>query len=52
MPLGGKQALLDYVRSGKGFLGMHSASDTFHTGNETGNGPERYVNHGEKADRM
>jgi type 1 glutamine amidotransferase len=46
----GKAALFDYVRSGKGFLGTHSASDTFHTDNESLKGPERYVNHYEKAD--
>jgi type 1 glutamine amidotransferase len=46
----GKQALIDYVRSGKGFIGTHSASDTFHTGNESKKGPDRYVNHGSKAD--
>jgi type 1 glutamine amidotransferase len=46
----GKQALFDYVRSGKGFIGTHSASDTFHTDNESQKGPERYVNHYEKAD--
>lgn len=46
----GKQALFDYVRSGKGFVGTHSASDTFHTDNESQKGLERYVNHGEKAD--
>ncbi len=46
----GKQALFDYVRSGKGFLGTHSASDTFHTDNESKKGPERFKNHGEKAD--
>jgi type 1 glutamine amidotransferase len=46
----GKQALFDYVRSGKGFVGTHSASDTFHTDNESLKGPERYVNHGDKAD--
>lgn len=46
----GKQALFEYVRSGKGFVGTHSASDTFHTDNESQKGPERYVNHGEKAD--
>jgi type 1 glutamine amidotransferase len=28
----GKQALLDAVAGGKGFVGVHSASDTFHTG--------------------
>jgi uncharacterized protein len=46
----GKQALFDYVRSGKGFVGTHAASDTFHTANESAKGPERYINHGEKAD--
>jgi hypothetical protein len=50
MTLEGKQALFDYVRSGKGFVGTHSASDTFHTDNESLKGPERYVNHGDKAD--
>ena len=42
----GKQALFDYVKSGKGFVGTHSASDTFHTDNESQKGPERYLNHG------
>ncbi len=46
----GKQALFDYVKSGKGFLGSHSATDTFHTDNESKKGPDRYANHGEKAD--
>ena len=46
----GKQALLDYVASGKGFIGSHSASDTFHTANESKKGPDRYVNHGDAAD--
>jgi type 1 glutamine amidotransferase len=50
MTMEGKQALFDYVRSGKGFVGTHSASDTFHTDNESLKGPERYVNHGDKAD--
>ncbi len=46
----GKQALIEYVRSGKGFIGTHSASDTFHTANESQKGPDRYVNHGAEAD--
>ena len=46
----GKQAFIDYVASGKGFIGTHSASDTFHTGNEDQKGPERYKNHGAEAD--
>jgi type 1 glutamine amidotransferase len=28
----GKQALLDAIRHGKGFIGTHAAADTFHTG--------------------
>lgn len=46
----GKQALFDYVKSGRGFLGTHSASDTFHTANEAVKGPERFRNHGDGAD--
>ena len=46
----GKQALFDYVKSGKGFIGVHSASDTFHTANESKKGPDRYINHGKDAD--
>ncbi|HKS38796.1 MAG TPA: ThuA domain-containing protein [Verrucomicrobiae bacterium] len=46
----GKEALFEYVRGGKGFIGTHSASDTFHTANESQKGSDRYVNHGEKAD--
>jgi len=46
----GKEALFDFVRGGKGFLGTHSASDTFHTDNESKKGPERFKNHGDKAD--
>jgi type 1 glutamine amidotransferase len=30
LPLPEKEALVDFVKSGKGFVGMHSASDTFH----------------------
>lgn len=46
----GKQALFDYVKSGKGFIGLHSASDTFHTANESQKGADRYANHGKDAD--
>ncbi|MES2439462.1 MAG: ThuA domain-containing protein [Verrucomicrobiota bacterium] len=46
----GKQALFDYVKSGKGFIGLHSASDSFHTANESQKGPDRYANHGKDAD--
>lgn len=46
----GKQAIFDFVRAGKGFVGAHSAADTFHTDNESQKGPERFANHGDKAD--
>lgn len=46
----GKQALFEFVRSGRGFIGTHSASDTFHTANESQKGPERFRNHGDQAD--
>ena len=50
----GKQALLDAVAGGKGFVGLHSASDTFHTG-ESGGGNNsirepRFHNYGEASD--
>jgi len=46
----GKQALFDFVRGGKGFIGTHACSDSFHTANESQKGPDRYVNHGGNAD--
>ena len=30
----GKQAFLDAIKSGKGFIGTHAAADTFHTGED------------------
>lgn len=50
MTAAGKKALFDYVRAGKGFIGTHAATDTFHTANESKKGPDRYVNHGKDAD--
>jgi type 1 glutamine amidotransferase len=53
MPPEGKAALLDAIRNGKGFIGTHSASDTFHTLENKGETPEplsRYRNYGDKAD--
>lgn len=46
MSVQGKEALLAAVRDGKGFVGVHSASDTFHSqGNrfETQNRPDPYI---------
>ena len=50
MSAAGKQALLDYVKNGGAFAGTHSATDTFHTANESKKGPDRYLNHGAGAD--
>ena len=51
----GKAAFLDAIKNGKGFVGIHSATDTFHAGEtaETDtNRPRtwRYRNLGDKAD--
>ncbi len=55
MTAAGKQALLDAVAGGMGFIGAHSAADTFHTGEtaETNTAQPRtwrYQNLGDKAD--
>ena len=55
MSAAGKQSLLDAVSGGKGFVGVHSATDTFHTGETAAtdtNRPRtwRYRNLGDKAD--
>jgi putative membrane-bound dehydrogenase-like protein len=34
MPADGKQVLIDFISSGKGFIGTHSATDTFHSGGD------------------
>ena len=49
-----KAALLEAIKKGKGFIGTHSATDTFHT-NEPGDRESkersgRYQNYGDKAD--
>ncbi|HWA11432.1 MAG TPA: ThuA domain-containing protein [Opitutaceae bacterium] len=46
----GKAAFLQAISDGKGFVGIHSASDTFHSpGGEAGNAPSRFRNDGEGA---
>lgn len=50
MTAAGKQALIDAISSGKGFVGTHSASDTFHPPGNKDNGPARYISDGDKAD--
>ena len=46
----GKQSLLDAVRGGLGFVGVHAASDTFHTPPDTDDNANRYIAHGENSD--
>lgn len=40
----GKQALLDWVAAGHGFVAIHSGSDTFHTGESGGGNPKERSN--------
>ncbi|MEO6001557.1 MAG: ThuA domain-containing protein [Opitutus sp.] len=50
----GKQALLDWVASGKGFMALHAGSDSFHTGEHGGgnnpNRAQRFKNYGDASD--
>lgn len=50
----GKQALLDAIADGMGFLAVHSAGDTWHTLESGGGNPtyrhHRYRNHGDASD--
>lgn len=46
----GKAALLAAVASGKGFIGVHSATDTFHTAGRNLHVPERFLDDGAAAD--
>lgn len=46
----GKQALLEAVQNGKGFVGVHSAADTFHTQPDTPHRANRYIAHGDQSD--
>lgn len=54
MTAGGKQALLDWVANGHGFMALHAGSDSFHTGEHGGGNPkersQRYRNYGDAAD--
>jgi uncharacterized protein len=47
MTTAGKAAFLDAIAQGKGFIGTHSATDTFHV---SANDADRYKNFGDKAD--
>jgi type 1 glutamine amidotransferase len=46
----GKQAFLDAIQNGLGFVGIHAASDTFHTQPDPQDLSNRYVAHGEQSD--
>jgi len=46
----GKQSLLAAVGGGLGFVGVHAASDTFHTPPDPEDNSNRYVAHGEQSD--
>jgi uncharacterized protein len=46
----GKQSLLDAIHNGLGFVGIHAASDTFHTPPDTEDHANRYISHGEQSD--
>lgn len=50
MPAGGKAALLAAVRAGKGFVGVHSASDTFHTLPDPADRSRRHLSNGAAVD--
>jgi hypothetical protein len=46
----GKAAFLDAIKNGKGYIGTHSASDTFHTEPDPADRSNRYITHGEASD--
>ena len=46
----GKRTLLDAVLDGMGFVGVHAASDTFHTMPDLEDRSNRYIAHGDQED--
>jgi type 1 glutamine amidotransferase len=46
----GKAALLQAIKNGKGFVGTHSATDTFHATDDDEQGPMRFSQDGPKTD--
>ena len=46
----GKKSLLAAIGAGLGFVGVHAASDTFHTPPDPDDNSNRYIAHGEKSD--
>jgi type 1 glutamine amidotransferase len=50
MTAAGKATFLQAIRDGKGFVGTHSASDTFHPPGNKGHGPARNQDDGDNLD--
>lgn len=50
MTAAGKEALLEAIKNGKGFVGLHSATDSFHFKGGTPGVDENFVAHGAKVD--
>ena len=50
MTVAGKAAFLQAIHNGKGFIGTHSATDTFHSPGNEESGPARYLADGDRAD--
>ena len=46
----GKQGFLDAIHGGLGFVGIHAATDTFHTQPDPEDLSNRYIAHGEQSD--
>jgi uncharacterized protein len=46
----GKQSLLHTIHDGTGFIGIHAATDTFHTQPDPKDGSNRYIAHGDQSD--
>lgn len=46
----GKRAFLEAIEKGKGFIGTHSTTDTFHSPGNKDHGEARFLADGEKAD--
>ncbi|MBP8261194.1 MAG: ThuA domain-containing protein [Verrucomicrobia bacterium] len=46
----GKQALLDAIRRGKGFVGVHAANDSFHVQPDPSDKSSRFKAYGDKVD--
>jgi uncharacterized protein len=46
----GKAAFLEAIHNGKGFIGTHCATDTFHSPGGKDSGPSRWMNDGDNAD--